>query len=248
MLAMSWWCRGRNAQRLTPALSRGAHAARSATELATHCEAVFLCVTDTQAVEAVVFGPTGVAEGGVAGTLIIDHSTISPARSRDLAARLRSERQMGWLDAPVSGGAPGARAGTLSILVGGEVADIERARPWLEAYGKNITHLGAAGAGQAAKSCSGRRSSAPRSRRGSRSWPTRAIGLDVNQLVAALEGSWSDSPVRKHIVPHLARARETAGNDLLQKDLRIVAETAEAHGVALPLAALAAASQRTTKN
>jgi 3-hydroxyisobutyrate dehydrogenase-like beta-hydroxyacid dehydrogenase len=233
---------GRTARRLEPALDRGARRASSPGELAGQVEAVFLCVTDDAAVESVVFGEGGVASGLPSGALLVDHSTIAPARSRTFAERLSRERRAGWLDAPVSGGAAGARAGTLAVLIGGEASDVARATPWLAAYGKNLTHLGAAGAGQAAKSCSqaifGTTIAA---------WVevlayARAVGLDEKQLVAALEGSWSDSPVRRHIVPHLARAQAALGNNLLQKDLAIVAETAEAHGVALPLAALAAAS------
>lgn len=236
---------GRTASRLTPAIERGASRTGSPAELAAACDAVLLCVTDTAAVEEVVFGSIGVAQGIRSGGLVIDHSTIDPARTNSFAVRLRDERAAGWLDAPVSGGAPGARAGTLSIFVGGDEANVDRARPWLTAYGKNITHVGPVGTGQATKSCNqaifGTTIAA---------WLevlayARAIGLDVPTLVAALEGSWSDSPVRKHIVPHLVRARgEVSNSDLLLKDLRIVAETAESHGVALPLAALAASRLR----
>ncbi|HVK84833.1 MAG TPA: NAD(P)-dependent oxidoreductase [Kofleriaceae bacterium] len=235
---------GRTSSRLQPALDRGARAAASAAELAATCEAVLLCVTDTEAVETVALGPHGLAEGAKPGLLVIDHSTADPARTRALAERVKRDHAIAWLDAPVSGGAPGARAGTLSIFVGGDEADVERARPWLAAYGQRITHLGAAGMGQAAKSCNqaifGTTIAV---------WLevldyARAIGLDAPQLVAALEGSWSDSPVRKHLVPHFARARTLGDRGLLHKDLDIVADTARAHDIELPLTTLAAARLR----
>lgn len=235
---------GRTSARLTPALERGARAVGSAAELAASCEAVMLCVTDTAAVESVAFGPDGIASGATPGLLIVDHSTIDPAHTRTLATRAR-ERGWSWLDAPVSGGAAGARDGTLAILIGGDASDVERARPWLGAYGKNVTHIGPSGAGQAAKSCNqaifGTTLAA---------WIevidyARAIGLDPVKLVAALEGSWSDSPVRRHLATHFARGRATStGNDLLLKDLEIVAATAEAAGVELPVTERAARKLR----
>ena len=233
---------GRTASRLTPAVERGARVAGSAAELAATCEAVFMCLTDGPAVEQVVFGPAGVALGGRPGTLVIDHSTIEPSRAEALAARLRRERALAWIDAPISGGAAGARAGTLSIFVGGEEPDLERARPWLAAYGRHITHLGPAGSGQAAKSCSQAIFATTIA-----AWRevlayARAIGLDPTKVVEALAGSWSDSPVREHLAPHLARGRLAfSAGDLLHKDLAIVRDTARAHGLELALAELAAA-------
>ncbi|MEA2689720.1 MAG: 3-hydroxyisobutyrate dehydrogenase, partial [Candidatus Eremiobacteraeota bacterium] len=98
---------GRTASRLEPALAAGATAASSPAELASQCDAVMLCVTDGNAVEDVVFGPRGVAEGARRGSLIVDHSTIHPETARLASRRLRSAR-VGWVDAPVSGGAAGA--------------------------------------------------------------------------------------------------------------------------------------------
>jgi 3-hydroxyisobutyrate dehydrogenase-like beta-hydroxyacid dehydrogenase len=234
---------GRTASRLTPALERGARLASSAAELGARCEGVMICVSDGAAVEEVVFGRAGVVEGN--GTCsIVDHSTIEPERTRALAARVR-ERGLRWVDAPVSGGATGARAGSLSIFVGGDAADVARVQPWLAAYGRNITHLGDCGAGQAAKSCSQAIFATTIA-----AWVevlayARSIGLDPQQLVAATAGSWADSPVREHVVPHLVRGRAVFGpDDLLQKDLAIVAATAQQHGAEMTLAALAAALLR----
>jgi 2-hydroxy-3-oxopropionate reductase len=107
-------------------------------------------VTADADVEQVLFGPRGVAEGLVPGTLVIDHSTISPSTARACAARL-ARQSVQMLDAPVSGGEAGAMAGSLSIMAGGDVDAFERARPLLQAVGRTLVHVGDSGAGQVAK-------------------------------------------------------------------------------------------------
>ena len=109
-----------------------------------------ICVSDTPDVEAVLFGPDGVVDGARPGTLIVDCSTIAPSGSWDFAKRL-AEHDLAMVDAPVSGGSEGAKNATLTIFVGGEAADVERARPVLAAMGRTITHVGPIGAGQAVK-------------------------------------------------------------------------------------------------
>ena len=113
-------------------------------------EIAVVCVSDTPDVEAVLFGSDGVVDGAREGTLVIDCSTIAPSGSWDFAARLR-ERGIAMVDAPVSGGSEGAQKATLTIFVGGDADDVERARPVLAAMGKTITHVGPIGAGQAVK-------------------------------------------------------------------------------------------------
>jgi 3-hydroxyisobutyrate dehydrogenase len=142
---------GRNKDRLKPALAVGAMERASAKDVAARSDIVFLCLTDTAAVEDVVFGPGGVTEGGKPSALLIDTSTISGERTVAMAAELRKATGMSWMDAPVSGGTVGAREGTLSIFVGGQSSDFEMARPVLEHVGRNITLMGSLGAGQATK-------------------------------------------------------------------------------------------------
>ena len=128
----------------------GAAEAATPSELAARADVVVVCVSDTPDVEAVLFGRDGVAETLAAGSLVIDCSTIAPSGSRSFAARL-GERGVAFVDAPVSGGSEGARNATLTIFVGGDEADVERARPILAALGRTITHVGPVGAGQAVK-------------------------------------------------------------------------------------------------
>jgi 2-hydroxy-3-oxopropionate reductase len=131
-------------------VAAGAVGARSAAEVAARADIVITMLADDQAVRAVVGDELRPAARP--GTLIIDMSSVSPALSRELAARA-AEHGVRMLDAPVSGGDAGARDGTLSIMVGGEPADLERARPLLEVLGASIVHCGPAGAGQVVKSC-----------------------------------------------------------------------------------------------
>lgn len=128
----------------------GATVAETPAALAARSDVVLVCVSDTDDVEAVLFGVDGVAAGAGPGTLVVDCSTNDPGASRDLAERL-ARQGVGFVDAPVTGGSEGARSATLAILVGGAAADVERARPVLEAIGRTVTHFGPVGAGQAAK-------------------------------------------------------------------------------------------------
>lgn len=130
--------------------ARGAAGAGSAAEVAARAGLIITMLPDDQAVRAVVGGE--LLPAARPGTLLIDMSTVSPALSRELAAAAAA-RDVRMLDAPVSGGDAGARAGTLSIMVGGDAADLDRARPVLDVLGGSIVHCGPAGAGQVVKAC-----------------------------------------------------------------------------------------------
>lgn len=130
----------------------GAIAVESPMQVAQQSDVVITCVSDSPDVEAVVLGENGILRGGRAGLLYIDNSTIAPATSRKIYDALKAQG-MDALDAPVSGGDIGAQQGTLSIMVGGDEAAFQRSLPVLQAMGKNIVHVGAAGAGQVTKAC-----------------------------------------------------------------------------------------------
>jgi 2-hydroxy-3-oxopropionate reductase len=133
-------------------LGAGAARAASAREVAERADVVMTMLPDSPAVEDVVLGEDGVLAGASGGNLLVDMSTIHPTVSIALA-RAGAERGVGVLDAPVSGGDVGARDGALSIMVGGEETDLDRARPLLEVLGKTIVHVGDHGAGQVVKAC-----------------------------------------------------------------------------------------------
>ena len=204
----------------------GATWADSPADVAAKAQAVCISVTNTPDVEEVIFGKHGIVEGNpgdTAGLVVIDHSTISPAATRQFAGRLRPY-EIDMLDAPVSGGDSGAKAGTLSIMVGGEAAVFDRAMPILRAMGKSITHVGANGAGQAAKACNQILCALNLLATCEAMALARSQGLDLAKMIevtgAGAGGSWQLSKLG----PKIAAGDMAPGFmiDLLLKDLEIV--------------------------
>lgn len=202
-------------------------------------DVIVTIVSDTPDVEAVLFGPGGVAAGAANGALVVDMSTISPSATRDFAGRL-AEQGVAMLDAPVSGGSEGAKKGTLTIFVGGEEADLERARPALEAMGTTITLVGPIGSGQAVKAVN--QVILAGTYLGVAEGIVLAIkaGLDVEQVVGALSGGAAQSWVLAN------RSGRMLENDyplgfkvaLHRKDLGIALQLARETGTSLPITAL----------
>jgi 2-hydroxy-3-oxopropionate reductase len=128
----------------------GGTACASGKEVAERADVVVTMVPDTPDVAAVLFGPNGVAEGLSAGKVVVDMSSISPVETKAFAERVRA---LGceYVDAPVSGGQVGARAASLTIMVGGTPAAFDRVKPLLDLMGKNVTLVGETGAGQTCK-------------------------------------------------------------------------------------------------
>jgi 2-hydroxy-3-oxopropionate reductase len=227
----------RTPARLQAALAAGATAAATPAELATKCEAVFVCVTDGDAVEEVVFGAHGVAAGVRAGSLVVDHSTIHPETTRRAARRLR-DAGAGWVDAPVSGGAVGAQAGTLAVFLGGEHADVERVRPWIAAYAAHVTHLGPVGSGQVAKSCNQAVVAGTTALWAEVISYARRCGLDPDALIDAVAGGWADSAVRAAHAHDMAAGRfRRARGMIILKDLEIIADMAASTASPMPVTA-----------
>lgn len=206
----------------------GAVLATSAAEVAERASIVMICVSDTPDVEEVVIGPEGVIHGMSADGLVVDHSTISPSATRQLALAVAAKGGS-WLDAPVSGGSEGAARGTLSIMVGGEAADLERARPFLDAYGTSITHVGPVGSGQLAKLVNqilvvGNQLAASEAL-----LFARAAGLDLEATLRAVSGGAAGSWMLSERGPQMIAGDWEPGFtiDLQQKDLRLVLEAAD---------------------
>ena len=142
----------RRAESMQPLLDAGAIACESPAAVASEVPVVFTMVADAPDVEQVALGASGVAEGGREGLIMVDMSTIAPTAARRIAAAL-AERGVRMLDAPVSGGEPGAIAGKLTIMVGGEESAFDTVTPLFRAMGGAITYIGESGAGQVAKAC-----------------------------------------------------------------------------------------------
>lgn len=206
----------------------GATAAPSPRAVAGQSDVLITIVTDSADVREVLLdGPDPAADGLAPGSVVIDMSTISPAVTRDIAAELGA-RGVQMLDAPVSGGDSGAKAGTLSIMVGGDAAVLDRCRPVLEAMGKTITHCGPNGAGQSVKLCN------QVAIAGALVGVCEALalaqksGVDPNTMLEAISGGAAGSWQLSNLGPKIV-ARDFAPGfmvGLMQKDLRLALEAA----------------------
>ena len=218
-------------------LAAGAVWADSPAAVAAGCEAICINVTDTPDVEQVIFGARGIIEGNPGDTaemVVIDHSTISPAATRDFARRL-AEHHVDMLDAPVSGGDIGAQQGTLSIMVGGKAEVFQRCLPILQAMGKAITHVGDHGAGQATKACNQILCALHMQALCEAMALAKAEGLDLDKMLqvttAGAGGSWALA----NLGPRVAVGDLDPGFmiDLIVKDLNIVSDVARRHSLPL---------------
>lgn len=226
----------RTASRAKELLELGATVAESPADAAAQADIVMSCVSDTPDVEAVLLGENGAIHSARHGMIFIDLSTISPKVTREMAATLR-ESGIGLLDAPVSGGSEGAERGTLSIMVGGEATDFERALPVFQAIGKTVTHMGASGSGQATKLVNQILCVANMLAAGEALLLAQASGLDLAKTIQAVGGgaggSWMLVNRGSQVIVRDFRPGFTI--DLQQKDLRLVLEAADELGLPLSL-------------
>ncbi len=224
----------RTASRMDEFIAAGAKKASSPADLAAQCDVILVCVSDTPDVEEVLFGENGVSAGIKSGALVVDHSTISPQKTVEMAKRLNAQG-VAYLDAPVSGGSEGAAKGTLSIMVGGEAADVERAMPILQAYGKTITHIGAQGAGQMAKLVNQILVVVNQLAASEALLFAQAGGLDLAKTIDAVRGGAAGSWMLANRGPQMIVRDFRPGFtiDLQQKDLRLVLEAADTMGIPL---------------
>lgn len=228
----------RTRSREEPVAQAGAQRADSPQAAAIDAAVIITCVSDSPDVEAVLLGENGVIQGASAGAIVVDMSTISPTVTRQVAARL-AEQAIRMIDAPVSGGSEGAQNGTLSIMVGGDAADVAQVMPVLQAMGKTITHVGPIGSGQITKAIN-------QIIVAGTYWSVAEgmalglkAGLDMDKVVQAVgsgaAGSWglthrSDNMIQNEY-PLGFRVR------LHRKDLNIALEAARELGVTIPMAA-----------
>jgi 3-hydroxyisobutyrate dehydrogenase len=224
----------RTASRADALVSEGAKQASSPADLAAQCDVIVICVSDTPDVDAVLFGEAGVFHGVRSASLVVDCSTISPIKTQQFAETL-AEKGVHMLDAPVSGGSEGAALGTLSIMVGGEAEQVERAMPYLKAMGKNITHVGGNGAGQMVKLVNQILVAHSMLALGEAFLFAQAGGLDLEKTLKAVEGGAAGSWTLSNRGPQVIERDWRPGFmiDLQQKDLRLILEAADALGVPL---------------
>lgn len=237
----------RSADKCLPLIRAGAQLAATPAELCRDAEVVMLCLADTAAVREVVFGPGGVAEGARAGQLLVDFSSLDPAVTREMAAELEARTGMRWVDAPVSGGTPGAEAGSLAIMAGGHEADIEQIRPVLAHLGQRLTRMGDVGAGQVTKVCNQMIVACNALVIAEVVALAEKAGVAASLLAPALAGGFADSKPLQILAPQMAESRFEPIKwhvRTLLKDLDAAAKLSREQGSATPMSGLAAQLMR----
>lgn len=218
-------------------VAQGAKGAASPAEVARQTTVVITMLPDTPDVEHVLTGPDGVLAGVQKGALVIDMSSISPVATERLAA-LVAEKGAAMLDAPVSGGEIGAINATLSIMVGGDEAAFDRARPIFEAMGnkERIVHIGKSGAGQVCKVCNQVAIGGALAGVSEAFALAKKAGVDPARVRAALLGGFAASKVLEVHGERMLTGNYKPGfrTRLYQKDLRLANEAAAANNVAMP--------------
>ena len=232
---------------LAKAREQGVRTTASAAEAVEGATVVVSMLPASRHVEALFLGGDGLLARLAAGTLVIDCSTIAPASAQKVA-REAGARGHAMLDAPVSGGTAGAAAGTLTFIVGGEADVLERARPVLQAMGRNIFHMGGAGAGQVAKLCNNMALGVIMAVTGEALALGTAHGLDarvLSQMMAVSTGrSWATEvcnpwPGVIETAPASRGYTGGFGSDLMLKDMGLAVEAAMGVGATIPLGELA---------
>ena len=231
----------RRAESAAPLMDAGATRYSSPGELARQCEVVFTMVTTSSDVEQVALGEDGIVSGAKAGTVLVDMETISPGVARAVAARL-AEKGIDMLDAPVSGGAAAARAGTLAVMAGGSESAVARARPILSCYAATIVHIGQSGAGQVAKACNQICTIVNQLGAAEAMLLAERSGVDPHKVKDALMAGFGASRMLEVQAPKML-ARDFDGkveSRLHHKDIQIVLALAQSLGLRLPASAAAA--------
>jgi len=219
-------------------VAEGAVAASTPAEVAAQVEVVFTNLPDTPDVELVALGKDGIIEGAHAGLIFVDNSTIKPGAARAIAAKL-AEKGVLSLDAPVSGGDIGAKNGTLTIMVGGDVVALEKVMPVFQAMGKTITHVGEAGAGQVAKAANQIMVAAQMVAMGELLVFSKKAGVDPGKVVEAIKAGAAQCWTLDVKPPRLFDGNRQPGFKayMQAKDLNIVMESAREYGIPLPATA-----------
>ncbi len=230
----------RNRERLQPLVEAGATAVDTPGDLAATSEVVLTCVTDGAAVERIVFDADGVTAHGTADKLLIDMSTMDANRTRELAARLRADCGMGWLDAPISGGRPAALEGRMAVMVGGSEEDFDRAQPVWDALAGRCTLMGDTGAGQTTKMINQVLVACTFTMLGEACALAERAGVDAALIPHALEGGRADSRLLQEYLPRMVASDFFVDGTIaiLTKDLEMIADLAKGVGATVPITAL----------
>jgi len=219
--------------------AKGAGTADSAAAAASQADFVITSLNSAAIVERAVFGAGGVAEGARAGTLIIDMSSIDPGATRDMAERAQ-QAGLAWVDSPLSGGAPKAATGELTLMAGGAAEDVERAHRVLRHVSSNYTHMGGPGAGQTTKLINQVLCGLGFLAVAEAAQLALDAGVDAAKIPQALKGGRADSALLQEYMPRFVAKdyRKTGRIDNMVKDLDAVQDLARTTTTAMPMTAL----------
>ncbi len=237
----------RSPDKCAPLVEAGARQVSTPAELCGAADVVVLCLADTAVVREVVFGAGGIVEGARAGQVLVDHSSLEPAATRAMAAELESRSGMRWVDAPVSGGTAGAEAGSLAIMAGGRVEDVERVRPILMHLGQRLTRMGEVGAGQVTKACNQMIVACNVLVIAEVVALAERSGVDASLIASALAGGFADSKPLQFLAPQMASSEFEPIKwhvRTLLKDLDTAVQLSREEGSATPMTGLAAQLMR----
>ena len=231
---------------LSLAREAGAGVAANAAEAVRDADLVLLNLPTPHSVEAAVFGPEGAAEAMAPPQLLVDFSTIQVEQGQAHARRLLEETGCAWIDAPVSGGPPASGTGTLTVMAGGDAADIERLRPLMADVAARFTHMGPVGSGLAAKMLNQLIVGSLHAVMAEAASMAEAAGIDAARLPECLAGGYADCTLLQRLYPRMV-ARDFAPQGYarqLRKDLEMVNDYAAALGTPVPMTGQALALYR----
>jgi 3-hydroxyisobutyrate dehydrogenase-like beta-hydroxyacid dehydrogenase len=213
----------------------GARAAESPADAARDAEVVWMCVSDTKAVESVLFGPQGVASTIGSGAIMVDSSTISPSAELQFAQRLRS-KGVDYVDAPVTGSKVAAQAGSLIFMVGGEEAVLARLEPLFQAMGKQVFRMGETSKGQAAKLVMNLQIALIFEGFAEALTLATKLGVNVDRLIPLIQASMVKSGVVEYKAPFILKRDFTPNFPLrlMLKDIHLALDAAKEARVKLP--------------
>ncbi|QBF34210.1 NAD(P)-dependent oxidoreductase [Thalassococcus sp. S3] len=231
--------------RVKALVEKGAKAASSAAKAAEASDFVITSLNSANIVERAAFGPDGIADGAKTGTLIIDMSSIDPVTTRALATKAQ-ERGLRWVDCPLSGGAPKALIGELTLMAGGTEDDVAQAHRVLRHVAVNYTHMGPAGAGQTTKLINQVLCGLGFLAVAEATQLAQDAGVDATRIPIALKGGRADSALLQEYMPRFATKdyRRTGRIDNMVKDLNAVQDLARDTGTSMPMTALCAEIHR----